>query len=73
MVHIIFHNLRVNITASPTTDQSSIQEELAPLPFEAIIPIIEEEWKDEEYAYGELYDRIYSKLSATSVWREPLA
>ncbi len=63
MIHTIFCNPHANIAASSITDQSSIQETFDPIPFDAIIPLIEETWKDEENAYGEHYDRRYSELS----------
>ena len=63
MIHTIFCNLSVNIAASPTDDPTSIPEQIEPVPIDTIIPFIEEEWKDEDYAYGELYDSMYSKLS----------
>ncbi|MBX3010411.1 MAG: hypothetical protein KF832_02850 [Caldilineaceae bacterium] len=53
-----------NIAASPLNDHTSIQGQLDSIPIDVILPLIEEEWKDEEYAYGEHYDKIYSKFSA---------
>lgn len=63
---MICHTLDVphaNIAASPLNDHPSIQEQLDSIPIDAILPLIEEEWKDEEYTYGELYDNMYSALA----------
>ena len=64
MIYTISYNSHANIAASPINDPPSIPEQIEPIPLEAIIPLIEEDWKDEERAYGELYDKMYSTLSA---------
>lgn len=63
MINTIFNHSYTNIAASPTHAQPFFQEEPDPTPIEVIIPLIEETWKDEEYALGEHYDKVYSVLS----------
>jgi hypothetical protein len=72
LFHTTFLNLDLNLAASFTGNQPSIPEQPNLTPFEAIIPLIEEAWKDEEYAYGEYYDEMYSTLSvyATNLRRQ---
>lgn len=64
MIHTIFYNQRASCSDSSTHDHPSIPDQTEPIPIDAIIPLIEAEWKDEEYAYGEHYDNMHSKLSA---------
>lgn len=64
MIHAICSNRYTNIAASPTNNKFPFPDQIEPIPIDAIIPLIEEEWKDEDYAYGEHYDNMYSKLSA---------
>lgn len=72
MFHTTFLNPDLNTTASLNCNQPSFPEQLDSIPLEAIIPLIEETWKDEEYALGEHYDKIYSMLSecATTLRRQ---
>lgn len=67
MIQAFFYNPQANIAASPITDRFSNQDQLGLLSFDASIPLIEDEWKGEEYAYGEHYDKIDSKLSIHAV------
>ena len=62
MFHTTFLNPDLNTAASLTRNQPSFPEQPDSIPLEAIIPLIEETWKDEEYALGEHYDKIYSVL-----------
>lgn len=65
---MICHTLDVphaNIAASPLNDHSSIQEQLDSIPIDAILPLIEEEWKDEGYDYEKLTTAYIERLLPT--------
>jgi hypothetical protein len=64
LFHTTFLNPDLNTAATLTRNQPSFPEQPDSIPLEAIIPLIEETWKDEEYALGEHYDKMYSTLFA---------
>jgi predicted Zn-dependent peptidase len=65
LIHTIHSNPQtyIDIAASPTTEQAFIQEEIAPLLLDIILPFIEEEWEDDKHACGEQLDNLYQTLA----------
>lgn len=63
MFQSIFCDLKINNDNQVLIEHHNEPEQDDIIPFDAIIPLIEAEWKDEERAYGEACDRLHSKLS----------
>ncbi len=66
MTKVISDRTHTGVETLQANDSPPNYEEIDPIPLDAIIPLIKEEWNDEDYAYGELYDSMYSKLSKRS-------
>lgn len=62
LIQTTFFKLQTNVTCL-AQDKPSRPEYVESIPFDVIIPLIEDLWKDEEYSLGENLDKLDRQLS----------